>query len=848
MQSGLQYFSHDGCISSRIIATQAIITGTRQPDAFCVDGSDAPTGVMHVVVAGQRQLVESTVTMHHPGALRACGKRSSHGVHSTNIGDPHQHVRHGCRVGHWPQQVEDGRNSEFTSNRPHMTKRGMECRRKGKPKADFGDAAGHPLRRLFDSSAESFQHVCGATFAGGRSIAVLAHGNSYTRNDECGHGGYVDRAALVSPGADDVDGLLGDLRWQRNRRGSVAYGAQETTEFILRCFTSVVLEEKPTNLVGRQPSLQDLVHPRSRSFVRERISTERNARHRTKATSVTSGSPQRCYECPTEWTAVSGIVVSELEYGPPGGDQLFFDVSFRVAPGEHAAIVGANGVGKSTILRILTGQIEADAGEFSINGTMLYMTQDVGMSRPTDTLREMLIEVAPPALREAGRELVRAEHAMHTGADDGMAYATALSHWGDLGGYELESQWQASAQRSVKSQVDDVFTRLVSELSGGERKRLVLDLLLHSGADVLLLDEPDNYLDIPTRQWLEDELRTCPSTILMVSHDRTLLERCSNKIIAVEGSGCWVHGGSFATFPEAREKRQELLGDDLKRWHEEERRLFHHMKIMKQRAAQNFKNATKANAAETRWEKFVAAGPPPPPVPDQQIYVRLRGADAARRVAQLNGVSMHDLFRPFSDEIYHGERVALIGPNGTGKTHLLKALSQELTPTAGEVRFGPRTSVGVFTQINNRPDFLGRECIDIVHDRISDEERAMKTLARYGLRNQARQKFETLSGGQKARLEILRLEIEGHNVLLLDEPTDNLDIESSEALEKALDGFEGTVVAVSHDRTFLAQFDRYIMITDSGEVYALPDFDVALRGLQKPDQLATLKLAKPLHE
>ncbi|MEY3357009.1 MAG: hypothetical protein RIR87_68 [Actinomycetota bacterium] len=848
MQSGLQYFSHDGCIASRIIATQAIITGTRKPDAFCVDGSDAPTGVMHVVVAGQRQLVESTVTMHHPGALRACGKRSSHGVHSTNIGDPHQHVRHGCRVGHWPQQVEDGRNSEFTSNRPHMTKRGMECRRKGKPESDFGDAAGHPLRRLFDSSAESFQHVCGATFAGGRSIAVLAHGNSDTRNDECSHGGYVDRAALVSPGADDVDGLLGDFRWQGNRRGSVAYGAQETTEFILRCFTSVVLEEKPTNLVGRQPSLQDLVHSRLRSFVRERISTERNARHRTKATSVTSGSPQRCYECPTEWTAVSGIVVSELEYGPPGGDQLFFDVSFRVAPGEHAAIVGANGVGKSTILRILTGQIEADAGEFSINGTMLYMTQDVGMSRPTDTLREMLIEVAPPALREAGRELVRAEHAMHTGADDGMAYATALSHWGDLGGYELESQWQASAQRSVKSQVDDVFTRLVSELSGGERKRLVLDLLLHSGADVLLLDEPDNYLDIPTRQWLEDELRTCPSTILMVSHDRTLLERCSNKIIAVEGSGCWVHGGSFATFPEAREKRQELLGDDLKRWHEEERRLFHHMKIMKQRAAQNFKNATKANAAETRWEKFVAAGPPPPPVPDQQIYVRLRGADAARRVAQLNGVSMHDLFRPFSDEIYHGERVALIGPNGTGKTHLLKALSQELTPTAGEVRFGPRTSVGVFTQINNRPDFLGRECIDIVHDRISDEERAMKTLARYGLRNQARQKFETLSGGQKARLEILRLEIEGHNVLLLDEPTDNLDIESSEALEKALDGFEGTVVAVSHDRTFLAQFDRYIMITDSGEVYALPDFDVALRGLQKPDQLATLKLAKPLHE
>ncbi|MGA0184868.1 MAG: ABC-F family ATP-binding cassette domain-containing protein [Ilumatobacteraceae bacterium] len=543
---------------------------------------------------------------------------------------------------------------------------------------------------------------------------------------------------------------------------------------------------------------------------------------------------------------MSSIVVSELEYGPPGADQLFFDVSFKVSPGEHAALVGANGVGKSTILRILTGEIEADGGEFAIGGSMLYMTQDVGMSRPNDTLREMLIEVAPKALRDAGRALVAAERALASGDDDGMGYATALSDWGDLGGYELETRWQASAQRSVKTPVDDFSTRLVSELSGGERKRLVLDLLLTSGADVLLLDEPDNYLDIPTRQWLEEQLRECQSTILMVSHDRTLLERCSTKIIAIEGSGCWVHGGSYATYPEARERRQELLGDHLKRWQEEERRLFHHMKIMKQRAAQNFKNATKANAAETRWEKFVAAGPPPPPVPDQQIYVRLRGADAARRVARLENVSIDGLFEPFTEEIYHGERIGLIGPNGTGKTHLLKVLSSEREPETGKIALGPRTSVGVFTQVNNRPDFLGRECLDIVCDRISEEERAMKTLARYGLRNNARQKFETLSGGQKARLEILRLEIEGHNVLLLDEPTDNLDIESSEALEKALDGFEGTVIAVSHDRTFLAQFDRFVMITDSGDVYGLPDYDVALKGLNEPDKLATLRLAKPL--
>ena len=545
---------------------------------------------------------------------------------------------------------------------------------------------------------------------------------------------------------------------------------------------------------------------------------------------------------------MSSIIVSELEYGPPGSDQLFFDVSFKLTPGEHAAIVGANGVGKSTILRILSAQIEADGGEFSMGGTMLNMTQDVGMSRPDDTLREMLIEVAPVALRTAGRALVAAEKALADGTDDGMGYATALSNWGDLGGYELETKWQASAQRSVKSQIDDLSTRLVSELSGGERKRLVLYLLLTSGADVLLLDEPDNYLDIPTLAWLEEQIKVCRSTILMVSHDRTLLERCATKIVVIEGSGCWVHGGSYVTFPEAREKRQALLGDDLKRWNDEERRLFAHMKIMKQRAAQNFKNATKANGAETRWEKFVAAGPPPPPVADQQIYVRLRGADAARRVAKLESVSIANLFLPFSEEIHHGERVALIGPNGTGKTHLLRVLSGQNEPDTGKITFGPRTSVGVFTQINNRPDFIGRECLAIVLDRISEEERAMKTLARYGLVNNARQKFDTLSGGQKARLEILRLEIEGHNVLLLDEPTDNLYIESSEALEHALDGFDGTVVAVSHDRSFLAQFDRYIMITDDGEVYALPDFDISLKGLTEPDKLASLRLAKPLHE
>jgi ATPase subunit of ABC transporter with duplicated ATPase domains len=547
---------------------------------------------------------------------------------------------------------------------------------------------------------------------------------------------------------------------------------------------------------------------------------------------------------------VSHILVSELEYAPPGADSLFFDVGFTIGPGEHAALIGVNGVGKSTILRILSGELEPDAGSYSIGGTVLRMTQDVGMSSPDTTLREMLIEVAPPALRDAGRALVAAEKAMLAGADDGVAYAERLHDWGDLGGYELEGRWEAAAHRSVKTPVDDFAIRTIGELSGGERKRLVLDVILTSDADVLLLDEPDNYLDVPTRAWLEHQIKASKATILMVSHDRTMLSNVATKVICIEGTGCWVHGGSYRTFPGARAKRQEQLGDDLKRWNDEERRLFRHMKIMKQRAAVNFKNASKADAAETRWERFVKAGPPPPPVPDQHILVKLRGADAARRVVQLADVSVGDLFFPFSHEIYHGERIGLIGPNGTGKTHLLNALAGQATANgelSGSIRFGPRTSVGMFTQVNDRPEFAGRTCLDIVRDRRFDEELAMKALARYRIGRQSRQEFETLSGGQKARLEILCLELDGHNVLLLDEPTDNLDVDSSEALERALDSFDGTVIAVSHDRTFLAQLDRFLMITDDGEVFALPDYELAMRALAAPDQVGRMRLAESLN-
>ena len=194
-------------------------------------------------------------------------------------------------------------------------------------------------------------------------------------------------------------------------------------------------------------------------------------------------------------------------------------------------------------------------------------------------------------------------------------------------------------------------------------------------------------------------------------------------------------------------------------------------------------------------------------------------------------MELADLVAPFEEEVHFGERVGLVGPNGGGKTQLMRLLAGERAPDAGEVLLGPRVSAGLFTQLNTRADFKHRGVLDIAQDRVGSYERAMGALARYGLAEAARRSYDTLSGGQKARLEILCLELEGHNLLLLDEPTDNLDIDSSEALERALEGFEGTVVAVSHDRAFLRRLDRFLMVLHDGHVVALPDYDRALEAL-----------------
>jgi len=544
---------------------------------------------------------------------------------------------------------------------------------------------------------------------------------------------------------------------------------------------------------------------------------------------------------------VSHVSASNLAYAHPGGSVLFEGVSFKIPPGAHVGVVGVNGVGKSTLLRVLCGLLRADEGDVAIGGRVAHMPQEIGVSNEGRTVRELLLSLTTGAIRDAGERMSAAEQALAAGEEDaGMALGEAIGQWSELGGYELEGQWDSASRRIVREGFQEIAERPAITLSGGERKRLVLDVLLRSDAEVLLLDEPDNFLDIPAKRELEQQLRSTKKTVLVISHDRDLLASGVGVILTLEGNGAWLHHGSYATYPAAREARQQKLGDAVDRWHEEEKRLRELTRIFKERARYSPDLAKRAAAFETRWKRFKQTGPPPPPVTAQQIKVRLRGGDSARRVLDLRALGVPGLVQPFSDELHFGERVGIVGPNGGGKTCLMRILSGQQTPREGVLVTGPRVTAGLFTQLNARSDFAGRGVLEVVEERLGATQPSMAALARYGLQDAANRSYDTLSGGQKARLEILCLELEGHNLLLLDEPTDNLDIDSCEALERALEGFEGTVLAVSHDRAFLRRLDRFLMVLHDGTVLGLPDADSALQALGDPDGARAVRLAKAL--
>ncbi len=474
------------------------------------------------------------------------------------------------------------------------------------------------------------------------------------------------------------------------------------------------------------------------------------------------------------------------------------------------------------------------------------MRQFIGMIGDESTLYDLALSICPPALRVAGQRLASAEAALHAAEARGkfgnaagraqLAYADALTNWGEAGGYEAEVLFDTVATIVLDLPWESSRERPVRTLSGGQQKRFALELLLRGTDEVLLLDEPDNFLDVPGKRWLEARLRESAKSVLYVSHDRELLAQTADRVVAVEGGSAWTHPGGFASWHEARAHRHERLEETRRRWDEEHAKLRELVLTLRQKATYNDGMASRYQAAQTRLRKFEEAGPPPLPPKDQAVRMDLRGGRTGKRAIMCEQLELEGLTYPFDLEIWYGDRVAVLGANGTGKSHFLRALAG-LDPSLGGVakvewsgsaRLGARVRPGHFSQTHDRPELTDKTLVEILwrgdeHRPGRDRAGAMKALNRYELAGQGDQTFGTLSGGQQARFLVLLMELSGATLLLLDEPTDNLDLASAEALEDGLRSFDGTVVAVTHDRWFTRSFDRFVLFGGDGEVVETPE-------------------------
>jgi len=550
---------------------------------------------------------------------------------------------------------------------------------------------------------------------------------------------------------------------------------------------------------------------------------------------------------------VGHVDVAGVRFELPDGRVLLDDVSFRVGEGAKVALVGANGAGKTTLLRIITGDLVPHAGVVTRSGGLGVMRQMVNAGlEDSPTVADLLLSVAPPRVRAAATEVHHCELALMESDDEKtqMRYAHALSEFADAGGYDIEVTWDVVCTAALGVPYDRAKYRELRTLSGGEQKRLVLEFLLRGPDQVLLLDEPDNFLDVPGKIWLEQRINESDKTILFISHDRELLANTANRVVTVElgaaGNTVWTHPGGFASYHEARSDRFARFEELRRRWDEEHAKLKALVLRYKIKAEYNDGLASQYRAAQTRLRKFQEAGPPQAIPREQSVKMRLKGGRTGKRAVVCESLELTGLMKPFDLEVWYGERVAVLGSNGSGKSHFLRLLAAggsdpdvEHQPVGevpvapvlhrGRARLGARVRPGWFVQTHEHPELMGRTLVEILHrgDALPDgrgregmgREQAARVLDRYELAHAAEQRFESLSGGQQARFQILLLELSGATLLLLDEPTDNLDVQSAEALEEGLSAYEGTVLAVTHDRWFARGFDRFLVYGADGSVY-----------------------------
>lgn len=516
------------------------------------------------------------------------------------------------------------------------------------------------------------------------------------------------------------------------------------------------------------------------------------------------------------------IVLSATDITRAYGTDVILDhISFHVNEGDRVGIIGANGAGKTTLLDIIGGVREPDEGRYFISSdvTVGYLHQN-DTFQDDCTLREEVHRIYHD-FEEAEKEIHSltqqiAEMAAE-GKTDTEEYRKIMQRYGNLqerferdGGFTYKSEMRGILNSMAFG--EEYYDKPISSLSGGERTRLSLACLLMRGPDVLMLDEPTNHLDIGMLNWLEQFLRSYKGTVIMVSHDRYFLDQLCTRIFEVSHHHLTCYDGNYTEYAQKKKQQRESDMRAYRKQQEEIRRQEDIIRRFKERGTEHL--AKRAASREKKLEHMERIDRPESEGASLNVRFRqdyetgndvLLGEDVGEAFRTDEGERR--LFRHADFDIKKGERICIVGPNGIGKTTLLRMMIGEIRPSEGKIRIGRNVKFGYYDQ---RQEQLhdDKTVLDEVHDsyRLYKEGEIRNFLGRFLFRgDQVFTRVGSLSGGEKARLALLKLMMSGSNVLMLDEPTNHLDIESKEIFEEALREFPGTIVAVSHDRYFLNQ-------------------------------------------